>query len=309
MRHFARVTSLAERQAGQVSRRQLMDIGVSSSAIGRACASHMLEIVHPGVYRFGGAPDSTEAKLWAAILWAGPGAALSHLTAGWWFWELDGLGRRPPREVALSVPSSWHLKAPRGVRVHRARTLRPGADFGLMRGLPCTSLERTLVDLAGVLTQAALDQAVDSAARRNRGVIDSTRDALERLGTQGRAGTQHLATLTSKPPLSPSGSALEVLVRRAIKEAKLPDPMPQVVIHDPNREQASVADFFWPKEGVVLLVQSREFHSTAKALEKDFAQIAGMSAAGVRVLPVTTKRFMEDRKAVMSELKAALGLS
>jgi hypothetical protein len=308
MRHFTRVLALARRQAGNLSRRQLLTIGVSSSAIGRACARGELAIIHCGVYRVGGAPDSTDAALWAAVMWAGPGAALSHVTAAWWFWKLDGVGRKPPHDVELSVPWSWKLEAPRGVRLHRVTRLLPGRDFGILRGLPCTSLERTLIDLSSVLEPAELDQALDSAARRNRDVTERTREALERLGTKGRLGTQNLAALTSAPPLSPSGSALEVLVRRAIREAGIHDPMPQLAVADRNGDQAGVADFVWPKEGVALLVQSREFHSTPKAIEKDFAQISGMSSAGMRVLPVTTKRFMEHRAAVMAELKHALGL-
>jgi very-short-patch-repair endonuclease len=99
-----------------------------------------------------------------------------------------------------------------------------------------------------------------------------------------------------------------VLVRRALEDAGLPRPMAQVSIEDRNREQAGVVDFVWPEKRVVLAVHSREFHSTERAHERDFRQHAAMAAVGYLVIPVTTRRFMQDREGVISEVRAALNL-
>jgi hypothetical protein len=258
------------------------------------------------VYRVNGTPETPEGRLWAAVLWAGDGAALSRRTAAWFFWKLDGLGRRAPDAIDLTVPEDWHLKAPAGVVVHRAWTLKPGLDHTLVRGLPCTTVQRTLIDLAGELEPIALEQALDSAARKDRGVLERTRVRLEELGTKGRAGADVLAKLLAHPPLSPSGSALEVLVRRALEDAGLPPPIAQLSIEDRHHDQAGIADFAWPEHGVVLEVHGHEFHSTDRAHERDFRRHAAMAAVGLRVIPVTTKRFMEDRDGVIAEVREAL---
>jgi hypothetical protein len=308
VRYLNRFVFRARRQAGLISRAQLLAAKVSSSAIGRGLAAGTLAPLHPGVYRLAGVPDSTDLLPWAAVLWAGDGAVLSHRSAAWWIWRLDGLGRRPPDIVELSVRRSQHLIPPPRIRLYRAAQLRRGADVGLVRGLPCTSLERTLIDLASVLDRLPLEQALDSAARRNRGVYASTREALTRLGSQGRAGTAVLAQLLALEPISPTGSPLEVRVRAALRQAGIPVPMPQLVIEDRNGDLAAVVDFAWPKERVVLFVHSREFHSTPLAHEKDFRQIAALSAANWTVLPLTSRRFDEERESVIEELKHALGL-
>jgi hypothetical protein len=309
VRHLNRFVFRARRQAGLISRSQLLAAKVSSAAIGRAVDAGTLSPLHPGVYRLAGVPDSTDLLPWAAVLWAGDRAVLSHRSAAWWIWRLDGLGRRPPDVIEVVVPHSQQLRPPRGVHVYRAVELRRGADIGTMRGLPCTSLERTLIDLARVLEPLALEQALDSAARRNPGIYASTREALTRLGSKGRAGTTVLAQLLALEPVSPSASPLEVRVRVALREAGIPVPMPQVAIEDRNGDLAAVVDFAWEKERVVLFVHSREFHSTLLAHEKDFRQISALMAAGWKVLPLTTKRFEEERDSVIAELKHVLGLT
>jgi hypothetical protein len=309
MRDLARFAFRARRQGGLISRAQLLAAKISASAIGRAIAAGTLSPLHPGVYRLAGVPDSADLLPWAAVLWAGDRAALSHRSAAWWIWRLDGLGRRPPDVIEVVVPHSQQLKRPRGVHVYRATRLRRGADVGTVRGLPCTSLERTLIDLARVLEPLPLEQALDSAARRNSGIYASTREALMRLGSQGRAGTTVLAQLLALEPISPTGSPLEVRVRVALREAGIPVPMPQLAIDDRNGDLAAVVDFAWEKERVVLFVHSREFHSTLLAHEKDFRQISALIAAGWKVLPLTTKRFDEERDSVIAELKHVLSLA
>jgi hypothetical protein len=104
MKGIQRLVLRARRQAGHVSRQQLLERDFRRSSIARAVKSRLLFRVHEGVYRVAGAPDTTEGRLWAAVLWAGDGAVLSHKTAAWWVWSLDGLGRRRPGAVDLT---SW----------------------------------------------------------------------------------------------------------------------------------------------------------------------------------------------------------
>lgn len=80
----------------------------------------MAVTLHPlysGVYAVGHTALSTEGLLSAALLYAGPGAMLSHGTAAWW---LGLTGRRPPL-IHVSTPRQV-LSMP-GVLVHGRRSL------------------------------------------------------------------------------------------------------------------------------------------------------------------------------------------
>jgi len=87
---------------------------------------------------------SREARLWAAVLWARPGAALSYETAA----ELHGLLERPRSQIHVSVPAGRHPGRKRkipGVVIHRSRCLVP--EWQPPWQLPRTSVDDTVLDL------------------------------------------------------------------------------------------------------------------------------------------------------------------
>src|SRR6202035_3119646 len=77
-------------QAGVVSRRQVLRAGVSRNAIVSKVHQGRWQQLHPGVYGAFTGALSREVRLWAAVLYAGPGALLSHETAA----EVLGLADR-----------------------------------------------------------------------------------------------------------------------------------------------------------------------------------------------------------------------
>jgi Transcriptional regulator, AbiEi antitoxin len=85
--HFTRVLRLAEGQWGVIARWQLEQCGLSTAAIPRWVASGRLHRIYPGVYAVGHRAIPLEGQLLAAVLYAGPGAAVSHASAAHW-WEL-----------------------------------------------------------------------------------------------------------------------------------------------------------------------------------------------------------------------------
>jgi len=68
-------------QAGLITREQALCGGLSSSAITSKVAHARWQQVHRGVYATYTGPLAREARLWAAVLYAGPGARLSHESA------------------------------------------------------------------------------------------------------------------------------------------------------------------------------------------------------------------------------------
>lgn len=129
-------------QAGVVTRAQARGSGLSDEAIEHRVASGRWQRIHPGVYATYSGPVSREVRLWAAVLYAGPGAVLSHETAA----ELQRLVDKSAPFIHLTVPSARRVAEREGLVIHRARRVLPGRRFppGV---LPQTLVDDTLLDL------------------------------------------------------------------------------------------------------------------------------------------------------------------
>ena len=151
------------RQRGVLTRAQALDAGLTSKAIAVRLRSGRWQRLHTGVYAtFSGEP-SHDAQLWAAVLRAGPAAALSHQTAA----ELYGLLSVPADMIHVTVPSGSQISRPCGVAVHYSGRLEQSRHPMLTP--PRTRVEDTVLDLIEV--SPSLDEAVSlilraSASRR-----------------------------------------------------------------------------------------------------------------------------------------------
>ena len=148
---LTRVLELAERQWGVVARWQLERLALSAGAISRWTASGRLQRIYPGVYAVGHRALPLEGRLLAVILYAGPGAALSHASAAHWW------GLLPHLPSVTNVRSPIRRRSLEGVRVHHAK----GTGRVMHRGLPVTPVARTLLDFASV---APLDRVRSAVA-------------------------------------------------------------------------------------------------------------------------------------------------
>lgn len=305
MRHFNLVSDVAGRQAGVISRDQLLDLRFSSSAIQRAVSDGTFVRQHQGIYRVASAPASRDARLWAAVLWAGEGAVLSHLTAAW-LWKLDGLGLSPPEEVDVSVPARRVVLHSTNVRVHRVNILEPVKDFASYRRFPCTSLARTVVDLAAVLPADELESAFNSAVRRDRANREAIDAALRRLGTRGRLGLASLVQIALRDDLGVTDSRLEDKVRIVLRRARIPLPIPQLEIPGVDGFPIGRFDFAWPEKSVVLCCDSWQFHGGRDMFEKDRRCSSALMAAGWLPIPITWRRLHDDCDGFLRELRQAL---
>jgi len=137
----ARISQLAGRQSGVVARSQLERCGLSGSAISRWAAQGRLHRIHRGIYAVGHPRLYDRGRATAALLYAGPGAALSHQTAGWWWRMIEATPRR------IHVVSRRRCPSLSAVSVHPRRN----RDRVHHDGLPVTTPSQTLLDLASIL--------------------------------------------------------------------------------------------------------------------------------------------------------------
>ena len=181
------LAELAGRQHGRVALWQMEDLGLKRAAVSERVAGGRLHRTHRGVYAVGHLVETRESVYMDAVLACGPGAVLSHRSAA------DLLGLRPCARavVELTVPGQRGRRLT-GIDAHCSRTL-VAADVVTVRGIPCTSVARTLLDLADVVDRRALERAIEQAERL--GVFDGRllRDAPGR--ANGRRGAPVLRAI------------------------------------------------------------------------------------------------------------------
>ncbi len=137
----AAAAEIAQSQAGVISRKQLLDAGLSAQLIIRRVERQRWQQLYRGVYAVFSGPPPRQAWLWAAVLRAGPGAVLSHLSAA----ELHGLLDTPAEAIFVTVPSTRRISAS-GLVVRTSWRISEATQPG--RQPPRTSVEETVLDLA-----------------------------------------------------------------------------------------------------------------------------------------------------------------
>jgi hypothetical protein len=159
MRHddLAGAHDLLRRQQGVITRGQALDSGLTGKAITVRLRSGRWQRLHTGVYAtFSGVP-SRDAQLWAAVLRAGPGAALSHQTAA----ELYGLLPVPAPMIHVTVPSGKPVTRPPGIALHYSGRLDQARHPALTP--PRTRIEDTVLDLVNI--SASMDEVASLILR------------------------------------------------------------------------------------------------------------------------------------------------
>jgi hypothetical protein len=133
--------NLARHQSGIVCRSQALKAGLSVGTIKFRVSSGRWQQVYPGVYATFTGASGRGGQLWAALLWAGPGAMLSHETAA----ELQRLTDKPVQTTHVTVPVQRRVRAIPGVSIHRSGRAIEAVQQD--SNPPLTRVEETVLDL------------------------------------------------------------------------------------------------------------------------------------------------------------------
>jgi very-short-patch-repair endonuclease len=144
-------SGLVGRQSGVIGREQALRAGLRRDVIDGLVRTGRWQRMQSGVYAtFSGEPNR-DARLWAIVLRAGPGAVLSHRTAA----ALYGLIPDPGDPVHLILPRARNPRRIPGVVVHRLDRAAVVRHPALLP--PRTRVEETVLDL--VTTAITSDEA------------------------------------------------------------------------------------------------------------------------------------------------------
>ena len=285
---LTRLLSLAERQWGVVARWQLLGCGISGTTISRWVASGRLHRIYPRVYAVGHRAIPLEGRLLAAVLYAGPGAALSHASAASWC----GLISWVP--TTTHVSSRKRRQALEEVRVHTPAHI----ERVMHNALPVTTVARTLLDFASVAPPENVRKAVAEADFLR--LLDL--DAIDAVTGVGRPGSAKLnrALALHRPEYARTRSELEDLFLDLCRRHRLPLPEVNVKI-DPH-----TVDALWRGERVVVELDGGDGHSSYARMQRDRKRDLDLRRAGYAVLRYSWWQVTREAAAVVADVRRAL---
>ncbi|HEX5192407.1 MAG TPA: DUF559 domain-containing protein [Solirubrobacteraceae bacterium] len=300
------VSALASEQRLLVAAWQLRELGIAPSTVAEVLERGRLHRYAHGVYavvELGALPPLAAEQ--GAILVCGPDAVISHRSAAA-IWDLVEHTAGP---VSVTVVGSDRGRARAGIDFHRTGAL---ARVDVRRnGLPLTAPARTLIDMAAVSSYRQAELALDRALTRQLTSPTALRNAIERCPT--RAGVATVAGLLDPArPSSMTVSPPEELLLSLVRRAGLPAPEANVPLGDPHSPVALERyrpDLMWRAQRVVVEFDSRQYHSSARAIESDNRRDAAVIRAGWTVIRVRYRELVQAPERVLVRIAGALARS
>jgi Transcriptional regulator, AbiEi antitoxin len=279
---------IARSQHGVVTRVQLLRAGISSKEIARRLEKGALLRVHRGVYRVGHRAPSVEARYMAAVLACGEGALLSGRAAAH-LWRLTK-GSAPPPEV--TAPTERRVK---GIRTRHSR--RRETEAATWRGIPITTVPRTLVDLSSSLSLDDLARACHEA-----GVLHHTtpRQVEAVLAKHPSSPGAQKLTKVMDGDVHVTLSGLERKFLKRLTEAGLPLP-------ETNKPASGQrVDCRWPEHRLTVELDSYRYHRSRHAWELDRRREREARARGDEFRRYTHEDVFQAPEQMLRELSALL---
>ena len=283
-----RVARLAAQQEGLVHERQLRAIGLDKRAVWRWREAGRLHRRYPHVYAVGHPAVSHRGRLIGALLYAGPGAALSHSSGASWWSLID----TRPDEIHVSAPV--RRRAVDGVRIHHPQRV----ERVVHHGLPVTPVARTLLDFA---SEASVRQVRRAIARADYlGLLDA--GALRDVLGQGRPGSAALRAVAADylPQFTQTLSPLEDEFLLLCRRENIPLPLVN------HRIGPYLVDAYWPAARLIVELDGRAAHGSDAQRHRDHERDMHLRSLGYTVLRYSWHQVLHAPKGVASELTAIL---
>jgi hypothetical protein len=247
------IAAIAYKQHGNITRQQLLELGLSPGGIAYRIRIGMLYPVFRGVYAVGCPPQTPLQRAAAAVLACGPHAVLSGSSAmtAWGFWRRWD----KPFEVALI---EGDRRTP-GIQVHRPRNL-DRRDVRTQLGIRMTTPARTVLDIAARRNERQYQRDVNNALHSNYLSTGAIVDLLDRHPRHPAANRLAWFVTTEG---GPTQSDWERKLPAFCMAQNLPHPVMA------RRAAGHTPDASWPQLGIVLELDSWQYHNTRVDFETD----------------------------------------
>lgn len=286
------LADLAGTQHGVVSHCQLLELGYSPAAIGRALAGGRIHRLHRGVYVVGHSKVPRPGICLAAVLACGDEAVASHASAAW----LWGLSRRFALPPHVTTPKRGHIRS--SLALHHSTILKE-PDICLCNAIPTTAVPRTLLDQAIGLTRKHLEGQLEKAERLGLLELDALDSVIARSGRHpGRKKLRIALGIYRDPAMTRART--ERLFIALVRDAGLPRPAIN------NFVAGYELDAYWERERFAVEIDGYETHGTRAAFERDPVRIENLKLQGIDAVRITARRIEREPDEVGKRLRALL---
>jgi hypothetical protein len=299
------IAERASNQLGHINYAQARELGATPKVVRRLASTGRLIPVGSRTFRLAGLPRSLDGDVMAACL--DTGGRASHRTAS----RLSNLGPRSWRELieVTVVKGTRHTSSPLAT-VHTSTNLGRD-DLVVVRGIPTTSVARTIFDLAALVPAVTLEDLrdlIDVAIRDGRASDAWLFWRLERLRCRGRNGVSVLeAILADRECNGKTESWLERAFLACVDAAGFPRPKVQQCVRNRNGTIARVDFLYEPK--TVVEVAGYRWHSTYTQKQADAERRNRLVVAGYDILEFTYGNVVDTPQDVWMTLAAKLGFA
>jgi predicted transcriptional regulator of viral defense system len=285
----AAIADVASRQHGNVTREQLVGMGLSDGGIAWRVRIGRLYRVYRGVYSVGRPPITPQEWASASVLACGPGAALSHSSAMalWGYW------RQWDRPYEVTVVGDRRTN---GIRVHRSTTLRR-RDMTTQLGIRVTTPAQTALDMSPRLNDSSLKRVVNNMLNSLWCSEDQFTETLAR--HPNAPGARRIAKLLGLPG-TPTRSGWEDEFPAFCRRYGLPTPVMGAPIG------RYIVDALFVAERVIVELDSWPYHKGKPAFETDRERDAYMLERRFVTVRVTEERLEERPQAEADRLHRIL---
>jgi hypothetical protein len=297
----------ARSQHGAISSSQAWRAGISPTMAKRRLGDGRWFAASPGIYVVGGAPDTWRQRLWVALLEAGDGAFVSHRSSS----ALRTVPGFAPGIVEVSKPRALDHTIHHGV-LHESGLILPG-HLTTVDGIPCSSLARTMFELAAVIRGDRLIRAVDNAMAHRGLTSQQLQDIVRDMAKRGRTGSAIMRKISEARGADyvPPESGLEAELIDLLVGAGLPEPERQLSLGDEDSFIGRV-DLGYRRYKLLLEVDGGPWHTSVSARAHDRERRNRLTALGFRILNfdeedirVHTTRTVRRVRTALAEARAA----
>jgi hypothetical protein len=293
-----RVDDLVARTEGVCRRRDLERAGIPPSTVSfRLRPNGPWRRMFPGVILTSSGVPTQRQLLLGALLYAGGGGMLSGHTA----LVLYGVRAAKPSEpIHVLIPHGQRRRPVGGLMTERTRRVPAHRS---RTGLPCVPVERAVIDAVRGMNNVNDVRALLSEVVQ-RGMV-TVRQLAEELRIGHKRGTA-LPPAVLNEVTDGVRSAAEAQARHEITAAGLPRPLWNHDVYDASGRWLGRPDVIWPELGVVLEIDSFEWHLSPHSYRRTQARQRRLARVGLVVLPIAPAAVRDSPKAFIEELRIVL---
>lgn len=295
-----RLQILARAQRGLFTRAQAHRIGYTEGQIDYRVASAVWVPLRPGIFIFPGAEIDWEAEQLATVVWSR--GISSHRAAA----RLHHLPGFADADFEVTTHDK-QMMSRCGIAVHHTDRM-PRDHITLTRAIPCTSMERTLLDLGAVASPSRVAVALDHVLLEGLTTLGAIDHCLYLTARRGRRGCRTLRELIKKRAalVEVPNSPLETVIFEFLLSFGLPLPELQVELYDDAGHFIARPDFLYPDRRAVIEGHSKLWHSTPEQRRRDETRHRRLVSADHRVLYITWYDVTASRSATARRVETFL---